>query len=448
MLTPSFVKSLEPPIATYQIVAISDFSVQLQACSQERFTGRLDLAVKDCEIQQWTLYFHQGAFIGCSSQLHPHRRWYRQLSIHCPQLIVDTASQGLNQLQCSDFHSLGEMVKQWKIQQEQLEAVVEGHILEILFDIHQSWEKQQSSYDNYLQLTYSSIPEEVLDSILIEIPVESTLRQAMKLWEAWQRAGLGDCSPNLAPIICKTEELQQQTSPLVYRNLTNLADGTLTFRDLAAKLNRNLLLLTQPIMPFIRKGLMGLKEVEDYSNINQPMTSSAVGSKAKESNLDNGKIRRGESLPQAPTFQRPIPSSTPKVPLIVSIDDSRIDSMTMNRIITEAGYRCISIQDPVKALPILLENKPDLIFLDLVMPVANGYEICGQIRRISVFQDTPIIILTSNDGIVDRVRAKMVGSSGFLAKPIVADKVLSTLHKYIELIPQSQQYQNLQSIRA
>jgi len=448
MLTPSFVKSIAPPTATHQIVALNYLSMQLQTCSQEKFTGRLDLAVKDCQSQQGSLYFHQGAFIGCSSKFHPYRRWYRQLSIHCPQLIVETANQGTNQLQCSDYHSLGEMVRQGKIQHEQMEAVVEGHILEILFDIQQSWEKQRFRHDNYLQLIYSSIPEEALDSILIEIPIESTWRQAMKLWEAWQRAGLEDYSPNLAPIICKAEELQQQTSPLVYRNLAALADGTQTFRDLAAKLNRNLLLLTQPIIPFIGKGLMALKEVDDYSSLMKPQTYTSVGEKARVSNSAEGKVRSVDSLQQTPIFQRPASNSIPKIPLIVSIDDSRIDSITMNRILTDAGYRCISIQEPVKALPILLENKPDLIFLDLVMPVANGYEICGQIRRISVFQDTPIIILTSNDGIVDRVRAKMVGSSGFLAKPIVADKVLSTLQKYLTVTPPAQQSQNLRSVRA
>jgi chemotaxis family two-component system response regulator PixG len=448
MLTPSFVKTLEPPIAIHHIVDINEFSIQLQTCNQKKFTGSLDLVVKDLPNTQWSLYFHQGAFIGCYSQLHPHRRWYRQLSIHCPQLIIDAANQGVNQLECSDYHSLEEMVKQGKIEQEQMESVVEGHILEILFDIHQIWEKERYVYGQELQLIYRAIPKNTLDEKLIEIPVESTWRQASKLWEAWQRASLQDCSPNLAPIICKTEELQQQTSPLVYRNLTTLADGTLTFRDLAAKLNRSLLLLTQPIMPFINKGLMGLIEVEDYSDVTQALINSVVGTKAKVGNLAEGKVRSVESVQQSPNFQHPKPHSTPKVPLIVSIDDSRIDSMAMNRIITEAGYRCISIQEPVKALPILLENKPDLIFLDLVMPIANGYEVCGQIRRISIFQDTPIIILTSNDGIVDRVRAKMVGSSGFLSKPIVADKVLSTLQKYIEVKPPNQEYQNMQSVRA
>ena len=101
----------------------------------------------------------------------------------------------------------------------------------------------------------------------------------------------------------------------------------------------------------------------------------------------------------------------------------------MERILTEAGYRFIGIQDSVQALPTLLEQKPSLIFLDLVMPIANGYEICAQIRRVSTFKDVPIVILTSNDGIIDRVRAKFVGSSGFLSKPVNADWVLTVTRK-------------------
>jgi chemotaxis family two-component system response regulator PixG len=103
----------------------------------------------------------------------------------------------------------------------------------------------------------------------------------------------------------------------------------------------------------------------------------------------------------------------------------------MELILTKAGYQFLGIQDSVQVLPALLEHKPDLIFLDLVMPVANGYEVCSQIRRISLFKNTPVVILTGNDGIVDRVRAKMVGSTDFLGKPIEAERVLAVLRKYL-----------------
>jgi chemotaxis family two-component system response regulator PixG len=82
-------------------------------------------------------------------------------------------------------------------------------------------------------------------------------------------------------------------------------------------------------------------------------------------------------------------------------------------------------------LPLLLQHKPQFIFLDLVMPVANGYEVCGQIRKISLFQDIPVVILTGNDGIVDRVRAKLVGATDFLGKPIDEERVLAAIRKYL-----------------
>lgn len=107
----------------------------------------------------------------------------------------------------------------------------------------------------------------------------------------------------------------------------------------------------------------------------------------------------------------------------------------MGRILAPAGYRFINIRDSIQALPMLLEHKPDLIFLDLLMPVANGYEVCAQIRRVSSFRNTPVIIITSSDGIVDRVRAKIVGSSGFLAKPIEPGKVLSVVQQYLPVSP-------------
>jgi chemotaxis family two-component system response regulator PixG len=86
----------------------------------------------------------------------------------------------------------------------------------------------------------------------------------------------------------------------------------------------------------------------------------------------------------------------------------------------------------MRAIATLLARKPDVIFLDLVMPNTNGYEICSQLRKLACFQDTPIVILTGNDGLVDRVRAKLVGASDFLSKPIDADIVLNTIRKHLK----------------
>ena len=123
-----------------------------------------------------------------------------------------------------------------------------------------------------------------------------------------------------------------------------------------------------------------------------------------------------------------------RLPKIVYVDDSPADSRTMAKIVEKMGYQYTNIPDPLQALPMLIELKPKLIFLDLVMPIANGYEICAQIRRVSSFKKTPIVIVTSNDGIADRVRAKIVGASGFMGKPIKEKKVIKVFKKYLSYV--------------
>jgi chemotaxis family two-component system response regulator PixG len=104
----------------------------------------------------------------------------------------------------------------------------------------------------------------------------------------------------------------------------------------------------------------------------------------------------------------------------------------MDKILVTANYQFLGVNDPLRALAILMARKPELIVLDLVMPNANGYEICSNLRKLSFFRNTPIVILTGNDGLIDRVRAKMVGSSDFISKPVNADIVLSTIRKHLK----------------
>jgi len=104
---------------------------------------------------------------------------------------------------------------------------------------------------------------------------------------------------------------------------------------------------------------------------------------------------------------------------------------SMEEIISGANYQFLAINDPLRAIAQLMSRKPDLIFLDLIMPNANGYEICSQLRKLSIFKDTPIVILTGQDGIVDRVRAKLVGASDFLSKPADSATVLGVIRKYL-----------------
>jgi chemotaxis family two-component system response regulator PixG len=65
------------------------------------------------------------------------------------------------------------------------------------------------------------------------------------------------------------------------------------------------------------------------------------------------------------------------------------------------------------------------------MPIVGGYELCSQIRRIPEFKNTPILILTSNDSIIDRIRAKVVGSNCFISKSDSHEKIGEQINKYL-----------------
>ena len=117
-------------------------------------------------------------------------------------------------------------------------------------------------------------------------------------------------------------------------------------------------------------------------------------------------------------------------PLIACIDDSPMICQIMETIL-KPNYRFLGITEPMKAIAEILASKPDLIFLDLMMPHTSGYEICSSLRKLSLFRQTPIIIITSNDTVVQRMRTKIIGASDFMAKPIDPKQVINMIHKYL-----------------
>ncbi len=118
-------------------------------------------------------------------------------------------------------------------------------------------------------------------------------------------------------------------------------------------------------------------------------------------------------------------------PLIMYVDDSQLEGKRMGQIVQALGFNYFHVANSVEALPHLLEKKPNLIFLDLVMDPLNGYELCSQLRRISVFKTTPIIIVTGRDTIVDRARAKLTGATQFISKPFAHDTIKAITSHYL-----------------
>jgi len=120
-----------------------------------------------------------------------------------------------------------------------------------------------------------------------------------------------------------------------------------------------------------------------------------------------------------------------KTSLIACIDDSPVLTLTLRKILIPNGYQVLSIPEPMRGFSQLIEHKPDLILLDLLLPNADGYSICKFLRETPVFKKTPIIILTAKNTSIDRTRAQLVGATGFLAKPPQAQELLEMVQQHL-----------------
>lgn len=116
---------------------------------------------------------------------------------------------------------------------------------------------------------------------------------------------------------------------------------------------------------------------------------------------------------------------------IACIDDSPTVLQAINSFLDDKIFSVIMIDDPVKALMQVIRNKPDLILLDVTMPSLDGYELCSLLRRHPDFKNTPIIMVTSNTGFIDRAKAKLVRASGYLTKPFNQSDLLKFIFKYL-----------------
>lgn len=116
---------------------------------------------------------------------------------------------------------------------------------------------------------------------------------------------------------------------------------------------------------------------------------------------------------------------------IVSVDDSPTILKEISYFLETENFTVIAINDPLKAAMSIIRHKPDLILLDLNMAGIDGYELCRIIRNNSMFKNTPIIFVTGSKGIVDKVKARLVGASGYLTKPFTRTELLKMVFMHL-----------------
>ncbi len=366
----------------------------LLTCTERQFTGQV--YARDLSNQVWTLHWLNGSLVGADGGLHPLRRLRRQL-----QLQKTRISQVPRELHrdYAIYKALEPAIANGQLSMGQALRICYALSQEVLFDLLLLEAAQVLAYRPSPQ---DSLPHSLPQKCHTDprFAVSTHWAAVNETWAAWQRQGLERFSPNLAPVIIDSATLKTKVSAKAFDRLQALLTGDRTVRDLAVKLSQPALVLMRSLLPFIAQDCLVLQPIDDLG-IDMPLQTQIQA----EPLLKTG-------------------------PLVAYVEDSSIDNYRMAQVLGKLNCQLISITDATQALPLLLENKPDLILLDLVMPMTNGYEICEQLRRISSFKETPIIIVTASDGVVDRVKAKLVGATGFIAKPIDLKTMRKTLEQH------------------
>jgi len=109
---------------------------------------------------------------------------------------------------------------------------------------------------------------------------------------------------------------------------------------------------------------------------------------------------------------------------VLVIDDSNTIRRSAEIFLGQAGYEVILAEDGFDALSKISDHKPDVIFVDIMMPRLDGYQTCALIKRNPRLSSTPVIMLSSKDGLFDRARGRMAGSDEYLTKPFTKDSLL------------------------
>ncbi len=123
--------------------------------------------------------------------------------------------------------------------------------------------------------------------------------------------------------------------------------------------------------------------------------------------------------------------STAEAAKIMVIDDSQTIRRTAETLLTKEGFTVVTAQDGFEALAKIADHHPDLIFVDIMMPRLDGYQACALIKANPRYASTPVIMLSSKDGLFDRARGRIVGSDEYLTKPFTRDELIGAVRTHL-----------------
>ena len=349
--------------------------------------------------QYWFVFFLNGQIVYAAdratslSRLSDYLRRYRA-EASLGQLVVPSIAT----TNAPEYGYLWALLENHTLTPAQGRSIIQSMVHETLFDL---LSLHQGSF--IFELGPALSPQ------LTTLEITPLLAKTMTQVQEWKQFHPHIQSPDQCPAIADLTTLQATLSKRTIATLDRYANGKTSIRQIARYLNRDSLTVARAIYPYVQKGMIQLV----YSHV-QANTQENVGSGLKP-------VRSKEfGFHQEPRKLR-----------VVCIDDGVSVRETVEQILQQHGYEATAIGNPLKALSLVFQLKPDLILCDIAMPELDGYEICAMLRKSTAFRQVPIVMLTGKDGFIDRVKAKMVGATDYLTKPFGESELLMLVERYI-----------------
>jgi twitching motility two-component system response regulator PilG len=116
---------------------------------------------------------------------------------------------------------------------------------------------------------------------------------------------------------------------------------------------------------------------------------------------------------------------------VLVIDDSKTIRRSAETLLSKAGCDVITAVDGFDALAKIADSHPEIIFVDIMMPRLDGYQTCALIKNNSEFKSTPVVMLSSKDGLFDKAKGRIVGSDRYITKPFSKEELLGTIRNLV-----------------
>ena len=240
-----------------------------------------------------------------------------------------------------------------------------------------------------------------------DLELSNSIKEIEQKIKGWKKFNPLIVSPYQCPYLEDSQKLTESSAPILLK-LEKFLKG-LSFRQLALILNQDELKIAQLLNSSIKSGEITVRSPQAPFNLlpSIPMDRSDT---AFIADINTGKKYK-----------------------VACIDDSPTILDEMQRFLSSEAYEITRIEDPLKAAPILLRFKPDLILMDISMPNINGYKLCSFFRASASLKKVPIIMVSGRTGFIDKTRAKMVGATDYLTKPFSKEDLLSVVNKYLQV---------------